>query len=114
MHCPILNDTVYFTSEGFYHLLYESNRKPRKIDERYIKLIHLRHVPTVIQWCKLVSETRQVTKKIKGKEKTAVQYELVYEVKKRLKVRVVIERIGTGKHKFHSVMPHDKKSKSVR
>ena len=35
--CPILNNTVYFTSDGFNHLLYESNRMPRKIGEQFMK-----------------------------------------------------------------------------
>jgi hypothetical protein len=35
LYCPILGETVYFTSEGFNHLLFESNRMPRKLSERY-------------------------------------------------------------------------------
>ena len=105
--CPILNDTVYFTSEGFNHLLYESNRKPRSINEQFLKLRCLTYAPIVIQKCALVSETRQIQKRIKGKLKSGVHYELAYEVSKGINIRVIVEKIGTGKHKFLSVMRHD-------
>jgi len=109
--CPILNDTVYFTSEGFNHLLYESSRKPRTISEQFLKLQCLTHAPTVIRKCKVISEIRTIKRNVKGKVKEGTYYELVYEVKKEENIRVVIEKIGTGKHKFLSVMPHDKRQK---
>lgn len=111
--CPILNDTVYFTSEGFNHLLYE-NRKPRKISEQFMKLQCLTHAPLVIQKCTLVSETRQIVKNVKGKRKSGVHHELIYEVTAEEKIRVIVEKIGTGKNKFLSVMRHNKKSKNKK
>lgn len=103
--CPILNDTVYFTSEGFNHLLYDrSNRKPRSINEQFMKLQCLKHAPLVIEKCSLVSETRSIERKIKGKKKSGIHYELIYEVTSGEKIRVIVEKIGTGKHKFLSVM----------
>ena len=113
--CPILNDTVYFTSEGFNHLLYDSsNRKPRSISEQFMKLQCLTHAPLVIQKCTLVSKTRLIERSIKGKKKSGVHYELVYEVKVGEKIRVIIEKIGTGKHKFLSVMRHNKTHKNKK
>ena len=103
--CPILNDTVYFTSEGFNHLLYESNRKPRNINEQFLKLKCLTYAPVVIQKCTLVSETRQIKKRVKGK--SGVHYELAYEVSRGNNIRVIIEKIGMGKHRFLSVMRHN-------
>jgi len=111
INCPILNETVYFTSEGFNHLIYESNRAPRKISEQYLKLIFLKYVPKVITNCIEILETRKTKRKIWGKYKKIICYTLVYEVIKGIKVRVIIEKIGNGKCKFKSVMPHDKKSK---
>ncbi|MCX6809607.1 MAG: hypothetical protein NTZ65_02575 [Candidatus Berkelbacteria bacterium] len=65
----------------------------------------------VIKKCKVISETRKVQRKIKGKDKSIIQHELVYEIKKGVKIRVVVEKIGTGKLKFRSVMPHNNRSK---
>ncbi|MCL4353138.1 hypothetical protein M1615_01545 [Patescibacteria group bacterium] len=113
--CPILNDTVYFTSEGFNHLLYDkSNRKPRKISEQFMKLQCLTHAPLVIRKCAFISETRLIERNIKGKKKLGVHYELVYEVKAGEKIRVIVEKIGTGKHKFLSVMRHNGRRKNKK
>lgn len=109
--CPILQDTVFFSSEGFNHLLYETHHRPRKSSERYMKLRCLEHAPLVIKKCNSVTETRKLERKIKGKMKQVIQYELVYEIRKNVKIRVVVERIGSGKIKFRSTMPHDKSSK---
>ncbi len=109
--CPILNNPVHFTSEGFNHLLYESNRKPRTIDEQYLKLKCLEYAPEVIKKCALVSETRQLEKRIKGKLKSVTHYELIHEVLPGKQIRVIVEKVGTGKYKFLSVMPHKRKTK---
>ena len=109
--CPILDETVYFTSDGFQHLLYKSNRKPRKLSERYMKLMSLEHAKTVITSCTFVSQSRIVRRKIKGTLRDVVRHELVHEVKQGVQIRVVVEKIGTGKAHFLSVMPHNRRSK---
>lgn len=108
--CPILNDTVYFTSDGFLHLIYESNRKPRKQSEQYLKLKCLDHAPAVLGNCTQILEARPKTKKVKGKIKTGYDYELVHEVTPGQYISVVVEKIGSGKYKFVSVMRLNKKS----
>lgn len=105
IHCPILNDSVYFTASGFNHLLYKSNRRPRNVGERLMKLRCLTFAPEVIKKCTLISETRQTDK--------IIHYELVHEVSKDKKIRVIIERTDSGRNKFLSVMPHDRKSKKM-
>lgn len=113
--CPILNDTVYFTSEGFNHLLYDrSNRKPRKISEQFMKLQCLTHAPLVIKKCTVISEIRQIERNIKGKKKSGVHYELVHEVSPGEKIRVIVEKMGTGKYRFLSVMRHGRKLKNKK
>lgn len=109
--CPLLNDTVYFASDGFNHLLYDSNRKPRNIDEQFMKLHCLRHAPVVLRNSFILADTRTFKFRVKGKMKTTVHYALVHEVEKGKEIRVIVERFGRGKYKFLSVMPHNKKSK---
>lgn len=109
--CPILNETVYFTSEGFNHLLYKRYKTPRKIGEKFMKLMCLNYVVEVVEKCKKISKTRMGSKKIRGKWKKIIYYELVYEIKKDIKIRVIVVKISNGKLKFRSIMPHDKKSK---
>jgi|GEM_PF-1111341 len=111
IYCSILNDNVYFTSEGFNHLLYESYGRPRNVNERYMKLKCLPYAPQVIKKCTSISEVRKVKRRIKNKLKNATHYELIHEVHPGKKIRVIVEKIGNGKYRFMSVMPHDKKSK---
>lgn len=56
-HCPILNEAVYFSSDGFNHLIFDTNRKPRNINEQYLKLKYLPKAREVIEKCPLVSES---------------------------------------------------------
>jgi len=76
-----------------------------------MKLMCLKYAREVIKNCKVVSETREFRRKVKSKQKTIIQHELVYEVKKGTKIRVIVEKIGGGKLKFRSVMPHNNRSK---
>jgi hypothetical protein len=109
--CPILEETIYFTAEGFNHLLFKSNRTPRNLSERYMKLMCLEFASVVIEKCEIVNETRKNTRTIKGKRKSVISHELVFEVVKNKEIRVVVDKIGTGKLKFRSIMPHNNKSK---
>lgn len=103
IHCPLLNDTIYFTSEGFHHLISKSNGKRRKISEQYMKLKCFDHVPSIIKKCIRIIETRKEEHIIKGKKKSVVAYELTDEQKRRYHIVVIIERVGSGKLKFRSV-----------
>ena len=109
--CPILQDTVFFTSEGFNHLLYKTYHKPRKLSERFMKLKCLDYATEVLANCNVILKTRESQGKIKEKYKKIIWHELVYEVKKGTKVRVIVEKRGSGKNTFLSIMPHDKRSK---
>lgn len=108
--CPILNERVYFTTNGFNHLIYKKNHKARRISEQYLKLSYLKYATKVLGNCTEISDTRQISREIKGKLKQVIWLEFVYEVKRDAKIRVIVEKIGTGGYKFLSIMPHDKKS----
>ena len=77
-----------------------------------MKLVFLEYVPDVIRNCSITVETRKGKRKIWGKYKKILCYKLVHEISPGKKVRVIVEKIGNGKCKFKSVMPHDKKSKT--
>lgn len=111
--CPILNETVYFTSEGFNHLLYENYGKPRTPAEKFMKLKCLSHVPKVVKNCSRQVAIRKIRRKTKGVWKNGLHFELVHGVKTGASIRVIVEKIGTGHHRFWSVMPHDNKSKKI-
>ena len=101
--CPLLNDTIYFTGEGFNHLLGDNPRKRRDINEQYLKLMCLSHAPTIAKNSVRIVEVRKGERFVKHKKKSTVTYELVDGKKRRDNIAVVVERIGTGKLKFRSV-----------
>jgi len=114
--CPALGNDVHFTAQGFDHLINESNStyyrsRPRLASEQYLKLKCLDHAAAVIGGCASVSKVRPIIKKIKGRDRTGFQYELVHEIAPDKKMRVIVEKIGNGKHKFVSIMWHDHRSK---
>ena len=109
-----MNEEVYFTSDGFNHLLRESNRQPRNQKEQILKLECLPFAPKVIQRCKIIVTTRKKILIVKGIAKSVVRYGLVYEVAPGKKIRVIVEKVGSGKCRFLSVMPHDKQSKTKK
>ncbi|MBU1084815.1 MAG: hypothetical protein ABIJ43_00350 [Candidatus Beckwithbacteria bacterium] len=74
----------------------------------------LAYAPWVIKNCKRISQTREVQKKVKGKFKNSIQYELACFIKNEGKVKVVVEKIGTGKYKFLSIMRHKRRSKTKK
>ena len=49
VYCPVIGDTVYFTSKGFNHLIYNTNRRPRKVNEQFLKLKNLSYAPEVVK-----------------------------------------------------------------
>lgn len=101
--CPILNETVYFTSEGFHHLTNKSNNKRRSINEQYLKLKCFDHAVDIVKNSSRIVETRREKHVIKGKEKSVITYELVSNNTNCKCIAVIVEKIGAGKHKFRSV-----------
>ncbi len=116
--CPVLNSPVYFTSEGFNHLIYETNRSPRRASEQWLKLMNLQYVTTVIGSAVGIKTTRTfdvvVSDRLGDRDITVIQHTLVHEVEKGKFIRVVVKRFGQGQWVFRSVMPDDKRSKPPR
>lgn len=107
VHSPVLKEKVYFNADGFYHLIYQSNRRLRNVSERHLKLKCLDYAVHVIKKCETTPKKREYARVVRGKKKKAISYELVCEVKseKFNKIKVIVERIGGGKIRFLSVMP---------
>ena len=83
-------------------------------DEQFMKLQCLAYAPEVIKKCTVISETRMIKKRIKGKLKDGVHYELIHLVKPGEKIGVIIEKIGTGKHKFLSIIRYKKRHRTKK
>ena len=109
VYCPVLKKYIYFNSVGFRHLRYKPDGTPRKNKESIYKLKLLPLVISVIRKSTKIEQKREVLFRTKrGKKfklKKAVTYSLVAKVGRRsILVRVIIIKIGDGKHVFYSVM----------
>ena len=58
VYSPALKDYVYFKSNGFQHIFYRSNRKPRNKEEVSNRSELLSFVPEAVLKCKKVVEER--------------------------------------------------------
>ena len=94
-------------------MIYESNLMPRKLSEQYLKLINLKYVPTIVSKSTKIIEIRCGTRKIKGKIKNTIGYELVGFCGNK-KIGVIVERVGFGKFTFKSVIPYYKRKKTKK
>jgi len=99
VYCPAMDDLVIFNFIGFQHLVRRNRRKVRPLNECVDRLVYLRYVQEVVLNCEQVYEIR-----IHGNN--IYRYALVYKVNDGVALRVVLQRIGTGKLIFLSVMLH--------
>lgn len=112
IYCPVMDEIVYFTSKGFNHLLSKPNRsKRRKLSEQYMKLMCLDYAPTVISQSKTIRSVRVIKKTIESKQKDITLFAISYEIAEGKSIRVILERLGSGKLHFLSIMPDSKRSK---
>ena len=112
--CPALKSDVNFTSDGFHHLRYDNSRSARKIKEQVNKLRYLKQAVEVIKKSATIQQYRinlQPTGK-KGKDgfrKTSVVeyygFAAIVDLKRKLRIRTVVRKIGDGKFHFWSLMP---------
>jgi hypothetical protein len=110
--CTILNNHVYFTSEGKNHLIYKENRKKRNETEQRYKL---RLFPLVIPVIKSASNIKGWRFSNESTTGGVQHYSLVSNVGKQgTNVRVIIKRTGDGQFNFHSVMLDESRPQTKR
>ena len=102
--CPLLDDYVYFTSEGRVHLIYKGNRKKRPVQEQFYKL---NLFPLVVPVIKKSTQIKSI--RSSPKNKIIQFYAIVGKAgKNNVKIRVIIKKTGSGQFNYHSVMIDNK------
>jgi len=112
LNCPAFNnETVYFNSEGFHHLIYKKKSERSKNDQiTKFKLLPIAKeiisISTTFQEYDegLVEISRKRFKK-KVKETVAVRYWGLVAIIRNKKVKVIVRQIGHGQKHFFSVIP---------
>jgi ABC-type ATPase with predicted acetyltransferase domain len=82
---------------------------PRNISEQYLKLQCLTQAPIVIRKSKIIADIRTYEIVKHGKKTTVVYYALQYAIKKGEEIKVIVQRKGTGKYTFLSIMNSKKR-----
>lgn len=117
IHCPYFEGFVTLNADGFVHLTYKSNRKPRNVNEQKLKLRLLKKALRVIRKAGTVQEYRRGMEKFGKPAKDGftkmkiIEYWAFHDIvgeQKRFLMRVIVRKIGDGKVHFWSVMPHGK------
>lgn len=114
VRCPYFKTEVSLTSDGFNHLLNKTNREPRTIPERKLKLRLVKKAIQIISVAGTVQEYRTNFEKVgkpgkDGLSKTKkVEYWAFHDIvgtKTMFLIRTIVRRVGDGPHHFWSVMP---------
>lgn len=112
LRCQALDEIVHFTSDGFHHLRFDGTRAERTKLEQYVKLKFLKAAIEIIRKTTTIQEIRKETQPIgkpgrDGFRKTAevTYWGFIALVKERVRVKVVLRRVGSGNVHFWSVMP---------
>ena len=111
--CPALNNEyVNFTSEGFNHLIYKSERTERDRSVQIMKFKLLTHAKTIIkisttyqEYDESIIEVRKKKKKKVVHESSIVRYWGFVSIIRNFRVKVIIRQIGNGQKHFWSVIP---------
>ena len=106
VYCPALNDTVYFTSEGFNHLLFKRGHR-RNDNEIHYRLPLINLIVPALKNCTAASKALVLEEFSKGVKTNVMYFEISHTVGRKCpaKVKVIVRRRGVlGQLAFHSVM----------
>ncbi len=113
--CPYLQAQVVLNSDGFHHLQF-SDRRERSKEEQSLKFNLLPLALDIIKKSATLQEYRKEPIRIKRPSKDGLSLTKIAEYfgfvaivgEKKIKIRVIVRRIGDGNFIFWSVMPDSK------
>jgi hypothetical protein len=113
VHCPAFdNDWIYFTSEGFNHLVYKTKKKPRDGRVQITRFRLLPRAKRILEIATTFQEYEETFKNVRSEHhgKSTERNVLVrawgfVAILQNSRVRVVVRQIGNGKKEFYSVIP---------
>ncbi len=125
VYCPALESDVFFNSDGLHHLRYDCNRSERKKKAQLNKFRYFDDAVEIIKKTTTIQEYRSgicpVGKCDRSgfrKTKTVEWFGLfaIISILKRIRIMVVVRRIGEGSGEYHfwSLIPYWKLSNNKR
>lgn len=112
LYCPALGGAIYFTSEGFNHLIYERARKERDKKTQILRFDMLERAKFILETSTTYQEYEESIEyqkvnrhgKFIGMNVVVRCWGLIAIVRK-FRVKVVVRQVGNGKMEFQSVIP---------
>jgi len=113
VRCPALqNEQVYFTSEGFNHLMYKGARTERSKNDQITKFKLLPKAKRIIEvsttyqeYDEGITDIRRKKHKHTVQESAPVRYWGFVAIMDNSRVKVVVRQVGNGQKHFLSVIP---------
>jgi hypothetical protein len=96
IYCPALGEDVYFTEEGFNHLIFKTSRKERNRDDQLHRFNSLEKAFVLIAKATIYQEFEK---------RGSVCFWGIIAILGNRKIKVVIVKDGKGKARFCSVIP---------
>ena len=118
MYCPYLRTKVNFNAKGLDHIKMKSWNKTRLISDQYLRLKFLKLVPEILQASGTLQEIHESKNFERVKNigkwqnimKNVTYYGFVAIVNK-VKIKIIVKKIGNGQSYFWSVIPFWKTQK---
>lgn len=112
IYCPYFKEKVYFNTQGLEHLKFKRHGKARPQQDQYMRLKLLRLAPVVLRHSATLQgiwETRGFVRvRIHNRTETImkdIEYCEFIAVIDRVRVKVIVKRIGEGQRFFWSIIP---------
>lgn len=111
--CPAFKELVYFTSEGFNHLIYQGDRSERAKETQILKFDMLGNAKKLLEISTTFQEYEEAKKEVdvmrfKKRERASkiVKYWGLIAIMGTWKIKVVVRQVGDGQKHFWSVIPN--------
>ena len=116
IYCSALKGDVVFNSDGFHHLRYNSSRSERSKPEQRNKLAYLKEAVEVLKRSSTIQDYRECYRPLGTADKSGYRkmtkveffgfWAVLGDVKKKLRIRVVVRRVGGTQYHFWSDWPY--------
>ncbi len=109
VYSPVLRSSIFFNSNGWHHLRYDSNRSERKRIIQLNKFRFFQDAVSTIKKSTTIQEYRRVS--VENYEKESViewfAFWSIISFTRQIRIKVIVRRVGgfDGQYHFWSVMP---------
>jgi hypothetical protein len=116
IRCPYFQDTVYFNTKGFDHLIFKGFNRTRLVQDQFARLRHIKIAPEILGNSKTLQgyyktqkfERIRRNRKWERVLKVVTYYEFIAVVEShgsRVRVKVIVKQVEGAEKHFLSIIP---------